>query len=278
MEGHGRLEDDLDPRVKGTLDYHLRAYPNSRWASWRSNGQWVARDGVHVVGNVPASSWPAVRPLTPGLHGAHNNAFGPELGIGTSLTDHYPFDPVVLVKVAVGGRSLRHDFRPPSATATTHPDGRESGYLYRAMVDEVRAVLAGVGDSAALPSLRGLPPGLEGFFWLQGWNDLSEPAGYGALLQQLIGDLRSDLGVPELPAVIGATGNGYDGAREQLVEEQRTAAEATAHAAFVPTRAYLRGVDDSPNDALHHWHDNALTMMEIGEALGQAMLGLLQQG
>lgn len=276
MEGHGRLEDDLDPRVKGTLDYHLRTNPSSRWANWRSDGQWVARDDVYVVGNAPAASWPQVLPLIPGRHGAHDGAIGPELSIGALLADHYPFDPVVLVKVAVGGRSLRYDFRPPAASATTHPDGREVGYLYRALVDEARAVLAGVGDSDALPSLRSLPATIDGFFWLQGWNDLQQPAGYGTLLQQLIADLRSDLGVPELPSVIAATGNGYDGAREELVEEQRTAAEATAHATFVPTRSYLRDVSESPNDALHHWHDNALTMLEIGEAMGQAMLGLLR--
>lgn len=272
MEGHGKLEDTLDQRVKGTLDYHLRTDPSSRFASWRANGHWTSRDDVYVVGNAPAVSWPQVLPLTPGRHGASDGKIGPELTIASALRDHYAFDPVVLVKVAEGGRSLRYDFRPPSAGSV---DGTKTGRLYRAIIDEVTAVMAGVGDSRELPALRGLPASLEGFFWLQGWNDLSEPVGYGDLLQQLIADLRSDLNVPKLPAVIAATGNGYSGARERLVEEQRNAAEATAHAAFVPTRSYLRTATDSPNDALHHWHDNAVTYMELGEAMGEAMVSQL---
>lgn len=272
MEGHGMLEDTLDPHVKGTLDYHLRTNPSSRFASWRANGQWMPRDDVYVVGNAPAASWPQVLPLTPGKHGANDGRIGPELTIGSALRDHYAFDPVVLVKVAKGGQSLRTHFRPPSAGSV---DGTETGELYRAILDEVRAVMAGVGDGIELPALHGLPASLEGFFWFQGWNDLSEPTGYGELLLQLIADLRTDLDVPELPAVIAATGNGYSGAREILVEEQRNAAEATAHAAFVPTRSYLRHAIDSPNDALHHWHDNAVTYMELGEAMGQAMISLL---
>lgn len=179
---------------------------------------------------------------------------------------------MVLVKVAVGGTSLRYNFRPPSSEPV---DGRETGELYREMIDVTRAVMAGVGDSSALPALRGLPAVLEGFFWWQGWNDLDQPQGYGALLQHLIADLRSDLGISELPVVVAATGNGYDGARQQLVEEQRTATESTSASAFVPTRSYLRHAANSPNDALHHWHDNALTYLEVGEAMGHAMLPLL---
>lgn len=265
MEGHGKLEDDRDARVKGTLDHHLRTSPSSRFASWRSNGEWVARDGVYVIGNAPASAWPPqVRPLTPGLHGAYPGAIGPELSIGALLGDHYPFDPVLLVKVAVGGRSLRYNFRPPSAGPV---DGRQTGELYQAMVDETLRVMAGIGDGSALPGLEGLPASLEGFFWFQGWNDLGEPDGYGKLLEQLLADVRADLGVTELPVVVGATGNGYEGARQKLTAEQRAAAEATANAAYVPTRSYLRDPSDSPNDALHHWHDNALTYMEIGAIL-----------
>lgn len=90
MEGHGRLEDELDPHVQGTLDHLLRADPDSRFARWRgAHGQWVAQDGVWVVGNAPAAPWPQVLPLTPGRHGAYPGVFGPELTVGSALVEHY---------------------------------------------------------------------------------------------------------------------------------------------------------------------------------------------
>jgi hypothetical protein len=64
----------------------------------------------------------------------------------------------------------------------------------------------------------------------------------------------------------------------RLVAEQQAAtlnASAAGPAAFVPTRSYLRNVVDSPNDALHHWHENAETYLEVGEAAGLEMLRLL---
>jgi alpha-galactosidase len=148
---------------------------------------------VLVVGNTPASPWPRALALTPGLHGAHSNAIGPELSFGALLGDAYAADTVVLLKYAMGGRSLRRDFRPPSAGGTVGAD-------YENMRSTVLTVLSGV-SSSALPAFAGRPAVLEGLFWWQGWNDLDQPDGYNQLLAQLVTDLRHDLGKPALPVV-----------------------------------------------------------------------------
>ena len=44
--------------------------------------------------------------------GADHESFGPELELGRVLADAYD-EPVLVVKTAWGGKSLRTDFRPP---------------------------------------------------------------------------------------------------------------------------------------------------------------------
>ena len=128
-------------------------------------------------------------------------------------------DTVVLVKVAAGGRSLRVDFRPPSAGGATGP-------LYTQMVAEMNAVMAGL-TASGVAGLAGVPAVLEGLVWWQGWSDLDQPDGYADLLQFLISDVRSALGEASLPVVVAATGNGYDAgnARARLESEQRLGAQ-----------------------------------------------------
>ena len=47
---------------------------------------------------------------------------------------------------------------------------------------------------------------------------------------------------------------------------------------FVPTRAFVRAAEDSPNpDHGHHEFGNADTYLLVGEALGQAMVNLLSK-
>jgi len=265
MEGYGKVVD-TDASTRGTLDHLIRTDPSSRFAQWRrADGTWVARNDVYVVGPAPAAPYPQMQQLTPGSHGAYAGAFGPEVGIGATLGDHYPpLDTVVLVKYAAGGKSLRNDFRPPSAGDT--------GSYFSGMVSEILAVMAGLPTAVAF---AGQPILLEGFFWFQGWNDLGEPNGYGQLLQSLVADLRTELGAPLLPVVVSSTGNGYDGARETLVSEQEAGAVASSPAAFVETRQYLMAEADSPGGGLHHWHGNAESYLLIGEAMGEAMRTLL---
>ena len=76
--------------------------------------------------------------------GSSESTIGPELGFGHVVGDRWD-EPVLLLKVAWGGKSVGVDFRPPTA-------GGEVGHCYRDLFAEVRRVMG---------SLEELFPGLE---------------------------------------------------------------------------------------------------------------------
>ena len=151
------------------------------------------------------------------------------------------------------------------------------GPSYRKMLAEVERVL---GDKDRLfPALKGKTPEIAGFFWFQGWNDMftegALPA-YALNLELLVKDLREELDSPDLPFVVGQTGNADN---EELWEAQEAATQSAdfeGTARYVPTRAFLRRPEDSPNQGHgHHWFGNAESYLRIGDAMGAAMVKLL---
>lgn len=151
--------------------------------------------------------------------------FGPELGFGHAVGDHFD-QQVLLIKAAWGGRSVRRTFRPPSAAPTENevkealrkakaknPDATLAevtdsyGRDYRAMIAEVRKV---TGDLKKLFPAYDEKAGYEvaGLVWFQGWNDgvgRGNPQ-YAEQLAHLIRDIRRDLNAPKMPVVIGEMG------------------------------------------------------------------------
>ena len=166
---------------------------------------------------------------------------GPEFTFGLTM-DAALTEPVLIIKTAWGGKSLHTDFRPPSAGAYQlndyqkklyyGPPGhgvpkdmeqwlaekkQDTGHYYRLMVEHVKKVLA---DPKRVVPGYDVAQGYEiaGFVWLQGWNDMVEghvyPAHgkpgrfdlYSEWLAHFIRDVRRDVGVPELPFVIGVMG------------------------------------------------------------------------
>jgi hypothetical protein len=161
-----------------------------------------------------------------------NGKIGPEFTFGLTM-DAALDEPVLLIKTAWGGKSLFHDFRPPSAgvyprTARDVEKQRyleaDSGRYYRLMIEHVKHVLR---DIKRVCPVYDAQVGFEvaGFVWLQGWNDMvdrevypipakGDPqpryAEYSRLLAAFIRDVRTDLQTPTLPFVIGVMG--VDGA------------------------------------------------------------------
>ena len=52
--------------------------------------------------------------------------------------------------------------------------------------------------------------------------------------------------------------------------------EFRGNVAFVGTRAFWRAEEESPSRQGYHWNSNAETYLLIGQAMGEAMLGLLE--
>lgn len=274
MEGHGvaDLDDERDYNGgRGSLlhwlDHGGRAagYGDLR----NDDGTWAVRDDVFVSYRT-AHGTAKVGALSVGF-GVHDgdHHIGPELGIGRALGDRFA-EPVLLVKTAWGGKSLAVDFRPPSADGATGP-------FYAQMLDDYRAAVGTMAQDH--PRLAGCEPRLCGFVWFQGWNDACDAEAtrsYAQNLALLIGDVRRDLGDPELPVVVGETGN-WDG--EAFREAQRRGCHDGAIARgtrFCATRQFLRDAANSPNRGHgHHWFGNGESYLRVGDALGRAMTGLI---
>ena len=243
------------------------------------DGSWRMPDDVFVR-YTPEGSPPKHGPLGFGFTpyaGQHH--FGPELAFGAVLGEAMD-EPVLLVKTAWGGKSLYKDFRPPSS-------GGEVGPYYRRMIDDVRSAIAKAPDE--VPGAKGREVEIAGFVWYHGWNDGVEPEiavpQYEQNLINLIRDVRRDLGVPELPVVVAEITGPWVEAPGQwgtLRAAQASAAqreEWNGRVVFVPTAAFVRDPDESPNPTHgHHEFGNAETYFLVGEAMGQAMRSLVVDG
>lgn len=239
------------------------------YGHWRNeDGSWVKREDVFVCYQ-PERGPLKTGALSIGYAGYQDpHHFGPEMELGWELGEHFD-EPVLLIKTCWGGKNLMHDFRPPSSGGTVGP-------YYRRMITEYRAALANLEEH--IPELAGLKPELAGFIWFQGWNDMFTDGAldeYAVNLANLVKDLRKELDTPELPFVVGQTGNANN---EELWQAQETATlrpEFKGMALYVPTRAFLRQPEDSPNTGHgHHWFGNAESYLLIGDAMGQAMVVL----
>jgi hypothetical protein len=273
MQGHS-MKSTLsymadDPKTKTLYDRIMDA-----------DGKPCIYDQVRVAAFSEAAAWgnpkPEQRektgPLTVGFGGDLNNPdkFGPELGFGIAIYEKLG-QPILIIKLAWGGRSLIGDFRPPSSVKPddlaetkvskewidSHGDAeskkwkmsieeivklRETsrGRYYGYMVERVKQVLADLGKyHPAYDKSAGCE--IAGFVWFQGFNDLVSGkdyqkygghAAYGEFLACLIRDLRKDLSAPAMPVVIGVIGVG--GKIENMPEKSRQSNEIFRKAMAAP--------------------------------------------
>ena len=146
-------------------------------------------------------------------------------------------EPVLIIKIAWGGKSLNTDFRSPSAEPYVFNEkaleglkkrnqdiakikaekAKKTGHYYRLMIEHVKKVLA---DPKRICPVYDGKAGYElaGFVWFQGWNDMCDsgtypdmrkPGGYAEytkLMAHFIRDVRKDLSAPKMRFVIGVIG------------------------------------------------------------------------
>jgi len=290
MEGHGEVAARADRNGgRGSLEF-LAGDPATAaaFAPLRAaGGGWLERDDVWIDYLDRAGR------LTAGF-GARPGLIGPELGFGTIVGDAHD-EPVLLVKCAWGGKSLAIDFRPPSAGRPAYPLGEKLeaaitadpeilGRFYRETLALVKRAREKLAAGELVPGGKGRGHVLAGFAWHQGWNDRIDDrfnGEYAANMAHFIRDMRRDLGVADLPFVIGETG--MSGPEEKhpralaLMKAQASVADLPEFAGtvgFVPTRAFWRPAEASPANQGYHWNRNAETYWLIGTGLGRAMLDL----
>ena len=231
--------------MAGTLEAVIAdAKTHDQFKHLKTGDKWSVRKDVWVTfldkSIKGKSDIPLYGPLTVGFGGHKTTGkprraaptVGPELGIGYVLGDHYD-EQVLLIKAAWGGKSVKRNFRPPSAMPSDeqlkeelktvkkkNPDMtfdqlKESyGMFYRKMLEETRKV---TGDIKKYFADYDESQGYEiaGLIWFQGWNDgvgKGNPD-YTGQMAHLIRDLRRDLKTPNLPVVIGELGTDGPGAK-----------------------------------------------------------------
>ncbi|MEK6233121.1 MAG: sialate O-acetylesterase, partial [Planctomycetales bacterium] len=261
MQGHGKVK--AEPKAndgKGSLEW-LAKHPSTA-ARFKhlvdQDGRWIARDDVQI------SYLDRKGPLSPGF-GAREGYIGPELGFGHVVGEAFG-EPVLLIKIAWGGKSLAKDFRPPSS-------GGELGPYYQEMLKLTKQVM---GDAETLfPQFKDRRLELVGFGWRQGWNDRVNQAfndSYEENMANFIRDVRKDLGVPNLPFVIAETGMSGHAEKHpralSLMKAQAAVAkreEFQGNVAFVGTKDFFRPKEASPSGQAYHWNSNAETYYLIGD-------------
>lgn len=231
------------------------------------NEEWVTRDDVFIkyLGRHGRLTLGYGSPNRTGLE----YAFG--LRVGDALKE-----PVLLIKTAWGGRSIRKDFRPPSAglpprevlaeelkKAQKNVTNRNAkhkrneplptmddlvkgyGKDYRAMMVELQGAMSECGK--LFPELKGRKLDLRGFVWFQGWNDQYGGAEleYEQNMKHFINDVRKDLQASALPFVIGVMGqNGKKPAKGAMATIQ------AAQVAMEKVPAFVGNVRAVPTDVL----------------------------
>jgi alpha-galactosidase len=264
---------------------------------------WVSRDDVWYKGVVTAT---ANKWLSIGC-GAGDAQIGPELGFGHIMGDFHE-EPVLILKTSQGNRGLAWDFLPPGSeryevgdtvyagykdTAPSWKKGEQPGNVnwyagkqYDDCVTAAKDVLSKFDES--FPQWKGRRYEIAGFVWFQGHKDTGSEvtaSRYEQNLVRLIHSLRKDFNAPEAPFVVtvgcgneGREGFGLTVAEAQLAVDGSKGkyAEFKGNVKTVETRDFFPKVEESPKDQGFHYHQNAGTYMQIGEAMGKGMLELLK--
>ena len=273
MQGYGTIDDDEDN--PGTLNAVILNDSEGEWSKIGEVDNWNSLENAYIYyqgsqGTIKAN-------VTVG-QGANSNLIGPELMFAHELDNFYD-DPILIIKTAWGGKSLAVDFRPPSA-------GGATGEYYTEMINIVNNVTQNLATE--FPDIEASEFEISGFAWFQGWNDgasedfLNE---YESNLEHLINDVRTDFNNTELPFVVASSGHGgyvqsNDGWVRDMQEVVSVAQENVAcndstykgRAGFVDSKFFYKEQAESPENAIHHFHNNAECFLNIGKAIGEKMI------
>ena len=284
MVGHGKAEEGHkdEKGAIGSLRYQVVNDSKNYGHLVDKEGKWIVRDDVKVWWRDSDVGEPrAVHKgdLNIGFSQSRNPGWiGPEYGFGWAVGEHVK-QPVLIVKIAWGGKSLSKDFRPPSAVAAR---GGEVGPYYKAIIDYTRDALDNLGTE--FPDLSGKGYKIAGIGWHQGWNDRVDAAAtaeYEKNLADLIKDLRTEFGNPKLPFSITTTSmdpppepTGVELAQLAVADEKKYP-EFAGNVKTENARPFWRDASVSPSNFGYHWNHNGESQFLNGTAMGKNMVEML---
>jgi hypothetical protein len=314
MLGEGKINGWTDGTLetavinKGLYPYLLDKQTNT-WAQVdhvRNVAVMGSGGATGTVGSIHHNEWVSVNPTK-------KSTIGPDLGIGftmglglngTAGTDA----PTMLLKSCIGNRALGWDLLPPGTKRWEYtendkvyefagygespakwekgnkpdPAGWYAGLQYEGDVNRSKLVLEDL--ATYYPGATDYE--VAGFFWWQGDKDMRDPGYYMQYefnLVNLIKQLRIEFNAPNAKFVTASLGQTVMGSTSgdghildaMLAVDGKSGKypEFAGNVAAVYTHPYSKGASSSS-----HYGGNAETYMNIGEAMGVAMMELLNGG
>ncbi|QDU74743.1 hypothetical protein Pan97_17560 [Bremerella volcania] len=232
---------------------------------------------------------------------------GVEIGIGQHMGQFHD-EPVLILKSAIGNRSLGWDLLPPGSPSYEFTDPKDGKtYVYagygqsplrweKGTEPEPIGWKAGLqydGDVArakqVLSELDKYYPGakgyeIAGFFWWQGDKDRYN-AGHSQKYEQnlvnLIKQLRKEFDAPHAKFVCATLGqtnkDDASGTEKDIIEAQLAISDPSKHSEFKGETATVYTHPLSKGGASNgHYGGNAETYMNVGQAMGAAMVQLMK--
>ncbi len=268
-------------------------------------GSWIERKDVRFVRFMQGkgmlnNEWMAIK----------SGTIGPEFGIVAKLVGDKTDAPVMILKSCIGNRGLGWDLLPPGSeryeVVQKDKSGSEKTYVYAGYKDSPAKWEKGTepqpigwyagknydDDTAdakkVLAELDKYYPGAKkcevaGFFFWQGEKDLGDESYAGRYEQNLvrfIKQLRKDFNAPDAKfvlATLGEAAKGIGGTEGKVLDAQLAVdGNSGKHAEF---KGNVATVYSNPlshgGSGNSHYGGNAETYMDIGEAMGKAMVELL---
>lgn len=232
---------------------------------------------------------------------------GVEIGIGSYMGELHD-GPVLILKSAIGNRSLGWDLLPPGSPSYEFTDPKDGKtYVYagygqsplrweKGTEPEPIGWTAGVqydGDIArakeVLNNLSTYYPGAKeyevaGFFWWQGDKDrynAGHSQKYEENLVNLIKQLRKEFNAPDAKFVCATLGqtdkDNATGTEKDIIEAKFAISDPAKYPEFKGDVATVYTHPLSQGGASNsHYGGNAETYMNVGQAMGRAMFELMQ--
>lgn len=290
--GKGGAQGSLEKAAKQDKKYPYLVDAQGNWAT-RNDLRFVRvmsgkGGGMQLFNNEPMTV-------------AKCKTIGPEFGIAQQL-GNATASPVMLLKSCIGNRSLGWDLLPPGSqpyqfngktepgywgtpenpqgTGSKPTAGWYAGKQYDDDVSFAKNVLTEL--QTYYPGARGFE--VAGFFFWQGEKDAGSPAHaahYEQNLVQFIKKLREDFNAPNAKFVLGTIGEvkqGSGGNSGQILNAHMAVdgrsgkhPEFQGNVATVYTHPMAQG--GSGNG---HYGGNAEVYMDVGDAMGKAMVQLLE--
>ena len=306
MVGAGKITGDKE----GALTYAVQE-KNKYPYLVDEEGNWTVRKDARYV-RVMGSGTGAMRQFNNEWMTVSGGRIGPEYGIG-HYVGHATDAPVLILKSCIGNRSLGWDLLPPGSERyeveeTDKKTGETKTFVYAGYKDspdkwekgtepEKIGWYAGMqydGDVAnakkVLAELDKYYPGAKryevaGFFWWQGDKDRYNAAHAGRYEQnlvRLITQLRKDFDAPKAKFVMATLGQTKKGAtgNEGLILDAMFAVDGGS-GKYPEFKGAVSTVYTNPvslgGSSNGHYGGNAETYMNVGEAMGKAMVGMLTQ-